>query len=129
MVRKLPFRSRLVLVVSVPLLVVLGFAGFTIKDKFDALSAEQEYSRLVGPFEALTNLSRALDDEAVLSQWAAHSGEVDTVVMALLRPARATRTNRAAARMARAVGQGRARGPDAAPSRRRPRARIAGDRE
>ena len=89
MVRKLPFRSRLVLVVSVPLLVVLGFAGFTIKDRFDALSAEEEYSRLVGPFEALTTLSRALDDEAVLSQWAAHTAESNTVAMALVRPARA----------------------------------------
>src|SRR5687768_4260263 len=88
MVRNLPFRSRLVLVVSVPLLVVLGFAGFTIKDRFDALSAEQEYGRLVGPFEALTNLSRMLNEEAVMSQWAAHRAENDSVPMALVRQAR-----------------------------------------
>ncbi len=67
LLRKLPFRTRLVLVVSVPLLVLVGFAGFTIKDRFDALGAAEQYGQLVGPFEALTQVSRAVGDEAVVS--------------------------------------------------------------
>ena len=67
MLRKLPFRTRLVLVVSVPLLVLVGFAGFTIKDRFDALSAEEQYGSLVGPFEALTHAASAAGNEAVVS--------------------------------------------------------------
>ncbi len=67
MLRKLPFRTRLVLVVSVPLLVLVGFAGFTIKDRFDALGAVEQYGSLVGPFEALTQVARAVGDQAVVS--------------------------------------------------------------
>jgi signal transduction histidine kinase len=67
LLRKLPFRTRLVLVVSVPLLVLVGFAGFTIKDRFDALGAVKQYGNLVGPFEALTNAARAIGDEAVVT--------------------------------------------------------------
>jgi HAMP domain-containing protein/anti-sigma regulatory factor (Ser/Thr protein kinase) len=67
LLRKLPFRTRLVLVVSVPLLVLVGFAGFTIKDRFDALGAQQQFGSLVGPFEALTQVSRAVSDQAVVA--------------------------------------------------------------
>ncbi|MEX0665638.1 MAG: HAMP domain-containing protein [Acidimicrobiia bacterium] len=67
MLRKLSFRSRLVLVVSVPLLVLLAFAGVTITDRFGALSAEEQYGSLVGPFEVLTEVARAAGDEAVVA--------------------------------------------------------------
>jgi signal transduction histidine kinase len=73
MLAKLTFRTKLVLVVSVPLLVVLVFAGFVIKGRFDNLAAEQQYGHLVGPFEALTNVGRAAGDEAVASEWAARA--------------------------------------------------------
>ena len=43
MLGKLPFRSKLVLVVSVPLLVLILFAGVAIKDRFDALVAQEQY--------------------------------------------------------------------------------------
>jgi len=67
LLRKLPFRSRLVLVVSVPLLVLLGFAGVTIADRFRVLSAEEQFGSLVGPFESLTEVSRAVGDQAVVA--------------------------------------------------------------
>ena len=52
---------------SVPLLVLLVFAGVTITDRFGALAAEEQYASLVGPFEALTEVSRAVGDEAVIA--------------------------------------------------------------
>lgn len=55
------------LVVSVPLLVLLVFAGVTITDRFQALAVEEQYGSLVGPFEALTEVSRAVGDEAVMA--------------------------------------------------------------
>ena len=63
------------LVVSLPLVVVLGFAGFTIKDRFDALGAEQQYGELIGPFEAVTRVARTIGDEGVASEWYLHAPE------------------------------------------------------
>src|SRR5262245_29804268 len=65
MLSNLPFRSRLVLVVSIPLLVLVVFAGVMIKDRFDALGREKQYGSLVEPFEALTRVGRAVGDESV----------------------------------------------------------------
>jgi len=53
--------------VSVPLLVLLVFAGVTIADRFRALAAEEQYASAVGPFEALTAVARATGDEAVIA--------------------------------------------------------------
>jgi signal transduction histidine kinase len=66
MLRNLSFRSRLVLVVSVPLLVLVVFAGFMIKDRFDALAAEQQYGNVVVPFQALTRVARTVGDESLV---------------------------------------------------------------
>lgn len=65
---KLPLRSKLVLVVSVPLLVLVLFAGVAIKDRFDALVAQEQYGELVGPFEALTAVGRTVATEGVASE-------------------------------------------------------------
>ena len=65
---KLPFRSKLVLVVSVPLLVLILFAGVAIKGRFDALDAQEQYGQLVGPFQSLTAVARSVANEGVASE-------------------------------------------------------------
>jgi signal transduction histidine kinase len=65
---KLPFRSKLVLVVSVPLLVLILFAGVAIKGRFDALVAQEQYGHLVGPFQSLTAVARSVANEGVASE-------------------------------------------------------------
>ena len=68
MLAKLPFRSKLVLVVSVPLLVLILFAGVAIKGRFDALVAQEQYGSLVGPYQSLTAVARTVANEGVASQ-------------------------------------------------------------
>src|SRR5450759_2920993 len=63
MLGKLPFRSKLILVVSVPLFALVGLAGVTIHSRFDALSNQQQYGHLLPAFDALTHLGRAAADE------------------------------------------------------------------
>ncbi|HSO95094.1 MAG TPA: ATP-binding protein, partial [Acidimicrobiia bacterium] len=69
MLGKLPFRSKLILVVSVPLFALVGFAGVTIHSRLDALSKQQQYGHVLPAFDALTRLSRAAADEGVAAQW------------------------------------------------------------
>lgn len=69
MLGKLPFRSKLILVVSVPLFALVGLAGVTIHSRFDALSNQQQYGHLLPAFDALTHLGRAAADEGVAAQW------------------------------------------------------------
>jgi signal transduction histidine kinase len=69
MLRKLAFRTKLVLVVAVPCFALLGFAGLTINSRFDALSSEQQYGHVERGFSALARLSRSVADEGVASQW------------------------------------------------------------
>src|SRR5260370_18016496 len=69
MLGKLPFRTKLILVVSVPLFALVGFAGVTIHSRFDALTSQQQYGHLVVPFDALARLGRAAADEGVAAQW------------------------------------------------------------
>lgn len=69
MFSKLPFRTKLVLVVSVPLFVLVGFAGMGIASRFSDLSEQEQYGRLVEPFDQMTLVSRALGDESVASGW------------------------------------------------------------
>jgi signal transduction histidine kinase len=69
MLGKLPFRSKLILVVSLPLFALVGFAGVTIHSRFDALSNQQQYGHVLPAFDALTQLSRAAADEGVAAQW------------------------------------------------------------
>src|ERR1700674_290202 len=69
MLGKLPFRSKLILVVSVPLFALVGLAGVTIHSRFDALSNQQQYGHLLPAFNALTHLGRGAADEGVAAQW------------------------------------------------------------
>jgi signal transduction histidine kinase len=68
MLARLPFRSKLILVVSVPLAVLLVFAGSIIGGRFEALSATQDYDHVVVPFRDLTALARAAGAEGVASE-------------------------------------------------------------
>ncbi len=67
--RKLPFRTKLILVVSVPLFALIGLSGVIINGRLTALSNEQQYGHVVVGFEALARASRAVADEGVASQW------------------------------------------------------------
>ena len=67
MLRKLPFRTKLILVVSVPLFALIGFAGIIINGRFTALSNEQQYGHVVTGFEALARVGRSVADEGVAS--------------------------------------------------------------
>jgi signal transduction histidine kinase len=69
MLRKLPFRTKLALVVSVPCFALVGFAGVTITSRYNALTSEQQYGHVAPGFSALARLSRAVADEGVASQW------------------------------------------------------------
>ena len=68
MLARLPFRSKLILVVSVPLAVLLVFAGSSIGRRFEALSVAQDYDHVVVPFRDLTALARAAGAEGVASE-------------------------------------------------------------
>jgi len=59
---RLPLRSKLILVVSVPLFVILGFAGFGIANRLDDLNGQRQYSHLRVPNDALGAIQRSLED-------------------------------------------------------------------
>ncbi len=69
MLRKLPFRTKLFLVVSVPLFALVGFAGVTIYSRYHALTQEQQYGHVVPAFSALARLGPAVADEGVASAY------------------------------------------------------------
>ena len=69
MLRKLPFRTKLILVVSVPLFALIGLSGVIINGRFTALSNEQQYGHVVAGFEALARAGRSVADEGVAAQW------------------------------------------------------------
>jgi HAMP domain-containing protein/anti-sigma regulatory factor (Ser/Thr protein kinase) len=71
---RLPLRSKLVLVVSVPLFVILGFAGFGIANRLDDLEGQRQYGRLRFPNDALVELQDAVSTEGVLTAWYVASG-------------------------------------------------------
>ena len=68
MLARLPFRSKLILVVSVPIAVMLVLAGSVIARRFDALAVARDYDQVVVPFRDLTALARAASDEGVASE-------------------------------------------------------------
>ena len=69
MLKKLSFRSKLLLVLFVPFVAVVVLAGAGVSDRFAAQRAQDEYGSLAQPFAALRDLSSALQHEAVVSQW------------------------------------------------------------
>jgi signal transduction histidine kinase len=78
MLTKLPLRSKLILVVSIPLFVILGFATFGMAGRMSDLDAQRQYGRLRGPNDALTTVATDLENEGVLTTWsgAAHTPDV-----------------------------------------------------
>jgi len=92
---RLPLRSKLILVVSVPLFVILGFAGFGIANRLDDLNGQRQYSHLRVPNDALGAVQRSLENEGVLTTWFV-AAKADPAVAARLTDARST-TDRAVA--------------------------------
>ncbi len=77
MLAKLPFRTKLLLVAIVPLVVLIGFAGFAIRDSYTAIEEQNDDSSLLVPYRALTLAARAIADEGVASSWFAQTGSAD----------------------------------------------------
>ncbi len=94
MLAKLPFRSKLILVVSVPLAVLLIFAGFIIVGRFDAQAVASDYGKIVSPFRDLNSLARAAGDESVASEAFVRDGTTNPEAKQALDDARAA-TDRA----------------------------------
>lgn len=87
MLARLPLRSKLILVVSVPLFVILGFAGFGISNRLIDLDGQRQYGRLRLPNDALAAAQTSLENEGVLTTWYVAS-KGDAVVGAKLDRAR-----------------------------------------
>ncbi len=69
MLRKLPFRTKLIAVVSIPLFALVGYAGVTVYSRYQALTKEQQYGHVVNAFTALARLGPAVADEGVGSAY------------------------------------------------------------
>ena len=89
MLTKLPLRSKLILVVSIPLFVILGFATFGMAGRMSDLDAQRQYGRLRGPNDALTSVASNLETEGVLTTWA-DAGHAPDVIARLVRARKAT---------------------------------------
>lgn len=103
MLARLPLRSKLILVVSIPLFVILGFAGFGIAHRLDDLDAQRQYGHLRLPNDALGSAQQTLEQEGVLTTWFV-AAKGDPAVAARLERAR-TATDRAIGDVA-AAGDG-----------------------
>jgi signal transduction histidine kinase len=89
MLAKLPLRSKLIMVVSIPLFVILGFATFGMAARMSDLDAQRQYSRLREPNDALTSVAADLESEGVLTTWV-NAGHAPDVVARLNRARKAT---------------------------------------
>src|SRR5262249_31631291 len=67
--KKLSFRAKLLLVLFVPFLALVVVAAAGLSDRFSELHAQEQYGNLVGPMQSLDGVSRALQNEAVVSAW------------------------------------------------------------
>ena len=72
MLARLPFRSKLLLVASIPLLVLMLFVGIALRDAYESISAADDDASLFVPFRALTQLAQASTDERIGAAWYAH---------------------------------------------------------
>jgi signal transduction histidine kinase len=96
MLSRLSFRAKLLLVLFVPFLALVVIAGAGLRDRFVALRAQEQYGELSKPLRSLDSLSRALENESVVtSWWAGATGDQVTAAQAALDDARA-RTDAAA---------------------------------
>ncbi|HEY7105515.1 MAG TPA: nitrate- and nitrite sensing domain-containing protein [Acidimicrobiia bacterium] len=69
MLSRLSFRAKLLLVLFVPFLALVVIAGAGLRDRFTALRAQEQYGELSGPMQSLDHLSRALENESVVTSW------------------------------------------------------------
>ncbi|HEX5587220.1 MAG TPA: nitrate- and nitrite sensing domain-containing protein, partial [Acidimicrobiia bacterium] len=69
MLTRLSFRSKLLLVLFVPFIALVVVAGAGLNDRFAALYAQEQYGQVSGPMRSVDSLSRALQNEAVVSSW------------------------------------------------------------
>ncbi|MEX1006348.1 MAG: nitrate- and nitrite sensing domain-containing protein [Acidimicrobiia bacterium] len=69
MLTRLSFRAKLLLVLFVPFLALVVIAGAGLRDRFTALRAQEQYGEVSGPMQSLDNLSRALENESVVTSW------------------------------------------------------------
>jgi signal transduction histidine kinase len=96
MLSRLSFRAKLLLVLFVPFLALVVIAGAGLRDRFVALRAQEQYGELSKPLQSLDSLSRALENESVVTSWsAATTGDQVASAQAALDDARA-RTDSAA---------------------------------
>ena len=69
MLKKLSFRSKLLLVLFVPFLALVVVAAAGLSDRFSVLRAQEQYGALAGPLTRLSEASRAIENESVVSSW------------------------------------------------------------
>lgn len=69
MLKRLSFRSKLLLVLFVPFLALVVVAAAGLSDRFSALRAQEQYGALAGPLARLGEASRAIENESVVSSW------------------------------------------------------------
>jgi HAMP domain-containing protein len=67
--KKLSFRSKLLLVLFVPFLALVVVAAAGLSDRFSALRAQEQYGALAAPLAHLSDASRAIENESVVSSW------------------------------------------------------------
>jgi len=72
MLARLPLRSKLLLVASIPLLVLILFAGVALRDAYSSITTAEDDAALFGPFRALTLVAQASADERVGAAWYRH---------------------------------------------------------
>ena len=105
MLARLPFRSKLMLVVSIPLLVLLVFAGFAMSARFDAMAAQDQVAEVSSPFAALGAVARDVSAEGVAAEHFARTRSADPEqARAAIERARAT-TDRSVEALRGSVGR------------------------
>jgi signal transduction histidine kinase len=77
--KKLSFRSKLLLVLFVPFLALVVISGAGLSDRFTALRAQEQFGGLEQPFATLRQLSTALQHEAVVNQWYVNSNRDESI--------------------------------------------------
>ena len=75
MLTRLSFRAKLLLVLFVPFLALVVIAGAGLRDRFTALRAQEQYGELAGPMQSLDHMSRALENESVVTSWYVSSAD------------------------------------------------------
>ncbi len=79
MLKKLSFRSKLLLVLFVPFIALVVIAGAGLSDRFTDLRAQEQYGGVAQPFASLRDLSSALQHEAVVNQWYVNSNRDESI--------------------------------------------------